>query len=185
MRKLSAFNFITLNGYYKGINDDTSWHQHTEEAAAYSTQQMKLGNTLIFGRKTYEMMYSFWPSPMAAEYFPEVAKGMNAAEKIVISTSIKAPEWNNTSKLSSPLIEGITALKKTAGNNLTILGSGSIISQLAEQNLIDEFQFMIDPLTIPAGTEIFHGCKNKIDLELISTKVFKSGAILATYQPKK
>lgn len=185
MRKLSAFNFITLNGYYKGINEDTSWHQHTEEGAAYSTQQMKSGNTLIFGRKTYEMMYSFWPGPMAAQYFPEVAKGMNAVEKIVISKTLSAPEWNNTTLLPAPLIDGITALKKSAGKNLTILGSGSIIAQLVDHNLIDEFQFMIDPVTIPAGTEIFHGCQNKIELELISTKVFNSGAILATYQPKK
>ena len=81
MRKLSIFNFISLNGFYKGVNEDINWHNHGVEENKYSGESMKAGNILLFGRITYELMANFWTTPMAAENFPVVAKAMNEAEK--------------------------------------------------------------------------------------------------------
>lgn len=89
MRKLSVFNFITLNGFYKGPGGDISWHKHGEEGSKFSEENLKSANILLFGRVTYEMMAGFWPSPMAYETFPAVAEGMNNTDKIVFSKTLK------------------------------------------------------------------------------------------------
>lgn len=183
MRKLSAYNFLTLNGFFKGPNEDTSWHTHGEEEAKYSEEALAYENILLFGRRTYEMMASFWPTPQAKELFPKVAEGMNRAEKIVFSKSPFEPEWENTQVISGDIVEKIREIKKSPGKDMTILGSGTIISLFTDHGLIDEYQFMIDPVAIPDGTPVFKNIKQKLDLRLTYSKVFKSGVVLLNYQP--
>ena len=177
---LSSFTFITLDGYYKGLSEDTSWHHHDKEGEKYSEESLATDSTLLFGRTTYEMMASFWPTPMAAEMFPKVAKGMNKAKKLVISSSLQSPQWNNTEVLKKNWLDEITILKKNT--NISLLGSGSILAQLAEAGLIDRFQFMIDPIAIGAGTPIFKGLTQQLHLQLVHSRVFKSGTLLLTYE---
>lgn len=183
MRKLSAFNFITINGCFKGPNGDTSWHVHGEEGAKYSEQQLEAGNILLFGRKTYEMMSAFWPTRMAHDTFPKVAEGMNAAEKLVVSNTLEKAGWTNTRILSGDWIGELKQIKNTKGKDITILGSGSIIAQLADERLIDEYQFLIDPVAIGTGTPVLADIKEPLRLSLIESRVFKkSGEILARYK---
>lgn len=184
MRKLTAYNFLTLNGFFKGPNEDTDWHTHGEEEANYSEESLAQNNILLFGRKTYEMMVSFWPTPQARELFPKVAEGMNTAEKIVFSRTPFEPEWKNTQVISGDIVDQIHALKRSPGKNMTILGSGSIISLFTDHNLIDEYQFMIDPVAIPDGTPVFTNITQKLDLQLTGSKIFNSGVVLLHYQPR-
>lgn len=183
MRTLSSFTFLSLDGYYKGVDEDISWHRHGEEEAKFSAESAQSNNILLFGRKTYEMMASFWPTPMASEQFPEVAKGMNDAKKIVVSKSLTKADWANTSIINGNLAEEIKQLKQTASNNITILGSGSIVTQLAAENLIDEYQLMIDPVAIGNGTPLFKGLTTPMNLQLKDSRIFKSGVLLLTYKP--
>lgn len=182
MRKLTSFTFLSLNGYFKGENEDTSWHSHGEEEGKYSEQSLSTGDILLFGRATYEMMSNFWPTTMASEMFPVVAVGMNRAHKIVFSNTLKTTEWNNTSMMSGDIVKQIRQLKSSKGSDLTILGSGSIVSQFADAGLIDTYQIMIDPVALQSGTPLFEGMKNQLDLKLIDSKVFKSGVVLLTYE---
>lgn len=183
MRTLTVFNFITLNGFYKGEDNDISWHRHGAEEGQHSVEALKADNILLFGRVTYEMMASWWPTPMAAEAYPEVAKGMNNAEKIVFSNTIEDPKWANTKVLNDNIIEKIRQLKSQPGKDMTLLGSGSIVAQFADAGLIDSYQIMTDPVVITSGTAIFNGIKKPLNLQLTDTKNFKSGVILATYKP--
>lgn len=184
MRKLTAYNFLTLNGFFKGPNEDTSWHTHGEEEAKYSEEALAQDeNILLFGRKTYEMMASFWPTPQAKELFPKVAVGMNKAEKMVFSASPFEPEWENTQVISGDIVEKIREIKKSPGKDMTILGSGALINLLTDHGLIDEYQFMIDPVALPEGTPVFNNIKQKLGLRLTGSKVFKSGVVLLNYQP--
>jgi len=176
---------MTLNGFFKGSNEDTSWHKHGGEEAKYSEESLKQGNILLFGRRTYEMMADFWPTPMARESFPKVAEGMNKAEKIVFSKTPFEPKWENTRVISGDIVEEMRKLKATSGKDMTILGSGTIISLFADQGLIDEYQFMIDPVALPEGTPVFKNVKGKLDLRLTGSKVFKSGVVLLNYQPTR
>jgi len=184
MRKITAYNFLALNGFFKAPDEDTSWHKHGEEEARYSEEALAQDeNILLFGRKTYEMMASFWPTPQAEELFPKVAAGMNKAEKIVFSESPFEPEWENTQVISGDIVEKIREIKKSPGKNMTILGSGTIINLFTDHGLIDEYQFMIDPVALPDGTPVFKDIKQKLDLRLTDSKVFKSGVVLLNYQP--
>src|SRR4051812_33928699 len=113
MRKINSFTFITLNGFFKGLNEDTSWHTHGGEAAKFSEEASQSQNILLFGKKTYEMMSNFWPTPMAAEMFPVVAKNMNDVNKIAFSNSLKEAKWKNTSVMSGDIIDQVKKLKQT------------------------------------------------------------------------
>jgi dihydrofolate reductase len=183
MRKLSVFNFISLDGYYKDINNGIAWHNHDEEGAEYSAQSLQAGNILLFGRVTYDMMASFWPSPMAAESLPVVAEGMNKAEKIVFSRTMKKADWNNSRVISSDIVEEMKKLKQTPGKDMTILGSGTILTQFASAGIIDDYQIMLDPTAIGSGTSVFRGISHQLNLKLINIKTFRSGTLLLSYQP--
>lgn len=183
MRKVHAFNFVTLNGYFEGPNSDISWHRHGAEENEYAAEGLKSGSTLLFGRKTYEMMAGFWPTPDAIKRDPVVAAGMNNADKIVFSRTLTKAVWENTRLVKDNMVEEIKKLKRMPGKDMTLLGSGSIITQLAEQGLIDEYQVMVDPVVIGNGTPIFKGIRHQLDLKLIETKTFKSGVILLCYKP--
>lgn len=181
MGQLSVFNFLTLNGYYKGPGNDISWHKHDEEGAKFSEKNMEPGNILLFGRITYEMMAAFWPSPAAYENFPLVAEGMNKAEKIVFSKTLEKAGWKNTRLIKENIVEEVKAMKQQ-GKNMTILGSGSIVSLFAQHNLIDDFMFMVDPVVLGEGTPIFRGIDHQLNLKLTDSKVFKNGSLVLSYQ---
>jgi dihydrofolate reductase len=185
MRRLSVFNFVTLNGFYKGPEGDISWHRHGEEESAFSVEGLRSGNMLLFGRVTYEMMAGFWPTPEAYKSAPAVAEGMNNAEKIVFSRTLKKAAWKNTTLVNGEIVEAVKKLKQSPGKDMTILGSGSIVSQFADQDLIDDFQIMVDPVAIGDGTPIFKDIRHKLDLRLTGTRTFKSGVVLLSYQPMR
>jgi len=183
MSKLTVFNFITLNGFYKGTNGDISWHRHGGEEAQYSAEALQASNTLLFGRITYEMMAHFWPTPVAIESNPIVAEGMNKASKIVFSRTLQKAEWNNTRLIKNNIIEAMKKLKQEEKKDMTLLGSGSLVTQFAEQGLIDQYEIMLDPVAIGSGTPLFKGIQQNLNLKLVNSRTFKSGVVLLTYQP--
>jgi len=184
MGKLTVFNFLTLDGYYKDVNNDISWHVHGGEENEYSENSLQADSILLFGRVTYEMMKSYWPTPMAMETNPVVAEGMNKAEKIVFSRKLKKADWNNTRIVSTDMIGEVKKLKQTSKKDIALLGSGSILTQLAEEGLIDSYQLMYDPVAIGNGTSVFKGLKHELHLKLTDTRVFKqSGVVLLCYEP--
>jgi dihydrofolate reductase len=183
MRKLSVFNFTTLNGFYKGPYEDISWHRHGGEESKFSEESVGAGNVLLFGRITYQMMAAFWPTAAAKENMPIVAAGMNKAEKIVFSRTLQKAEWENTKIIKDNIVEEIRKMKQTPGRDMTILGSGNIVTQFAEAGLIDEYQFMIDPVLLGSGATVCNGLTHKLDLQLTATKTFESGVVLLCYIP--
>lgn len=182
MRKLSSFTFLSLNGCYKRMNEDINWHQHGAEEAAFSAQSLKSGNTLLFGRKTFQMMESFWPTPIAAASFPEVANGMNAAEKIVCSSTLNSSTWTNTRFINGNSVDEVRKLKNSSGNNITILGSGVLQSLLTSKGLIDEYTIMIDPVIIEQGVPFLQQITGMQKLTLKESRAFSSGVVLLSYQ---
>ena len=118
---------------------------------------------LVFGRITYEMMASYWPTPMALQNSPAVAKGMNDMQKIVFSRTLDHASWSNTKLVKGDLPEEIRKMKKEAGPDMVILGSGSIVSQLAQESLIDEYQIALCPVVLGNGRTLFDGSETKIE----------------------
>jgi dihydrofolate reductase len=180
MRKLRVFESISIDGYFTDVNGDISWaHAGREDAefADWVGGNASKGGALLFGRKTYQMMEAFWPTPIAAQQMPVVAKGMNAATKYVASRTIQ-PTWSNTHLLKGDLVTAVRELKSSEGPGITVLGSGSVTAALGEVGLVDEYQFVIIPLALGSGRTVFtRGCQ----LRLIDQRAFRCGNVVVTY----
>jgi dihydrofolate reductase len=140
------------------------------------------GNTLLFGRVTYELMAGYWPTPEAIKNDPVVAAGLNKAEKIVFSRTLDKAGWNNTRLVKNDMLSEVRKLKQESGKDLTVLGSGSIVSQLAQERLIDEYQILLNPVVIGKGKTMFEGVKDRFSLKLTKTRVFGNGNVLLSYE---
>ena len=184
MRRVVVFNHVSLDGYFVDMHGDMSWaHKNDSEWQAFVEENARGGGELLFGRITYELMVSYWPTPEAIKNDPIVAAGMNKAEKIVFSRTLDRVDWNNTRLVKSDMIAEIRKLKQQSGTDLTVLGSGSIVSQLAQERLIDEFQILLNPVVIGRGKTMFEGVKDRFSLKLTKTRVFGNGNILLNYEP--
>jgi dihydrofolate reductase len=180
---LNVFNFISINGFFKDEENGIGWGKHDgEEEKKFSGKSAQGGATLLFGRKTYEMMAGFWPTAAGQQTEAATAKGMTEADKIVFSRTLKKADWNNTRIVRDDMIGEVKRLKD-AGKNMTILGSGSIITQLTDAQLIDTFMLMVNPIALSGGTVLFNGINENLSLQLIDNRIFKSGRVLLTYRP--
>jgi dihydrofolate reductase len=186
MRKLTAFNNVTLDGYFTGANGDFSWaHAGNDDAEynAFVADNAKGGGQLLFGRVTYELMASYWPTPIATRNDPTVAERMNSLPKVVFSRTLDRPSWNNTKLVKGSLVAEIRAMKQGPGKDMAILGSGSIVAQLAQEALIDEFQLIVNPVVLGRGRTMFDGVKEALSLKLTKSRTFGNGKVLLCYLP--
>lgn len=181
MARLGVFNMVTLDGFFKGQNNDISWHNFGEDEQKMSDELSNKGQTLVFGRVTYEMMFGYWASPEAIKNDPVTAKGMNQAKKIVFSRSLSSVKWQNTTLIKDDLFSQIQRMKQTESTDMTILGSGQIVAQLADANLIDDYLFLLNPIALGEGTSLFKGLSRQLKLKLNSTRTMKSGNVLLSY----
>lgn len=184
MRKLLVFNLVTLDGYFEGANTDISWHNVDEEFNEYAIDMLNSVDTLLFGRVTYDLMASYWPTPEAIKNDPIVAGKMNAHPKIVFSRTLSKVEWNNTRLVKDIIDEEIRNMKKQPGKDMMILGSGSIMSEFAQRGLIDGYGIMVNPVVLGDGKPLFKGIKERFKLNLVKTRTFRNGNVLLYYQPE-
>lgn len=186
MRKLIAFNHVTLDGYFVDANGSFNWARHGNEDPEYSAfvaENASGGGQLLFGRITYELMASYWPTPIADQHNPSVAAGMNSMSKVVFSRTLEKASWNNTALVKSDLASAVRKMKNESGPGMAILGSGSIVSQLAQEGLIDEYQMMVDPVVLGKGRTMFEGVKEQLNLKLTKTRTFGNGKVFLCYAP--
>jgi len=182
MRKLMVFNSMSLDGFIADSKGDMSWaHQQDQEWNSFVAGNASGQAVLVFGRKTYEMMAGYWPTPMAAENAPVVAKRMNELQKIVFSQTMEKALWHNTTLLKGQLGEEVERLKRQPGPDLVILGSASIVTQLSNARLIDEYQVALAPIVLGGGRSMFVAMREKLALRLASTRSFRNGTVFLTY----
>jgi dihydrofolate reductase len=182
MRKLNSFMSVSVDGYFARENGDVSFtHQMDPEFQEWVGKNASSGGCLLFGRLTYEMMVKYWPTPLAKEQMPVVAKGMNAAQKYVVSRTLKAASWGNTELLSGELPAAIARLKREAKADITVLGSGSLVAELAEASLLDELLLVVHPIALGTGKKLFLGVKRDLPLKLTESRVFGNGAVFLRY----
>ena len=186
MRKLSVFNNVTLDGYFTGIDGDFSWAHSGNDDAEWNTfvaENASGGGQLLFGRITYELMAGYWPTPTATKNDPVVAEGMNRMSKVVFSRTLDKVLWSNTRLVKSDLASAVRKMKQEPGPGMVILGSGSIVSQLTREGLIDEYQVVVNPVVLGKGRTMFDGIQTKLNLKLKGTRTFRNGKIFLCYAP--
>lgn len=185
MRKIILFNMITLDGYFEGPDRDISWHTVDEEFNDFAIDQLNAAGGLIFGRITYELMYSYWPTPAANQDDPGVAGLMNSLPKYVFSRTLGHVEWNNTKLLKGDAAGEVAQLKEQPGKDLFIFGSGILAASLTDQGLIDEYRLMVSPIVLGRGRPLFEGVKQPLPFTLVRTRSFRNGNVLLVHEPAR
>ena len=186
MRKLVVFNHVSLDGYFVDLTGSMSWAKAgTKDAEwnAFVAENAKGDSPLLFGRVTYELMASFWPTPMADQHDPIVAERMNKLQKVVFSRTLGKASWSNTRLVKGDMVAEIRRMKKDSGEDMVILGSGSVVSQLAQERLIDAYQVVVNPIILGQGRTMFEGVKEKLNLKLTKTRSFGNGNVFLSYEP--
>ena len=184
MSKVNMFNNISVDGYFTDANNDMGWAHaggDDPEFAQFTAGNAKGSGALVFGRITYEMMASFWPTPQAKQMMPEVAERMNASPKYVFSRTLKKAAWANTTLLHGDPAAEITRLKKDGDRDMTVLGSGSIVAQLAQAKLLDGLSLIVCPVILGAGRTLFEGVTARPNLKLEQSRSFRNGKTFLSY----
>ena len=182
MRKLFAFNMVTLDGFFEGPNGEIDWHNaDNEEFNEFAIEQTGEVDTLLFGRKTYQLMASYWPTETAINADPIVADLMNRLSKFVFSRTLESVEWNNTRLIHENAQNEIKELKTQQGKDMAIFGSANLISSIMD--VIDEHRVMVNPILLRRGEPLFKNTGDKIKLQLVNARRFNSGNVLLTYRP--
>jgi dihydrofolate reductase len=185
VRKVLIFMMVTLDGFFEGPNGEIDWHVVDDEFNEFAIDQLNSVDLLLFGRVTYEMMSSYWPTPVAVTDDPIVAGKMNQMSKIVFSKTLTRVNWENTRLVKDKIVEEIMKLKQEPGKDLIIFGSSDLAVTFIREGLIDEFRIMVNPVVLGKGHSLFEGLNEKNQLKLIKTKTFRSGNVLLYYEPAK
>lgn len=180
MRKIIAATNITIDGVYdhtEGLPDEEI-HQHY-------TNLLNKADTILYGRTAYQLM-EFWrtvlENPSEQKSMNEFAVAIDKIPKIVFSHTLKNVDWNSAKLANKSLEEEVLELKKQPGNDI-LMGSRSLIMQLMNLNLIDEFQLCIQPVVAGKGSTLFDNVNERTIFKLIKTKVFNGGSVILYYEP--
>ena len=183
MRKLIAAINMTLDGFcdHTAMIADDELHQHYNEI-------LRNADTLLYGRITYQLMESYWPSvvknPTGNKPIDEFAVLIDNISKIVFSRTLKNVAWKNVKLAKGGIKEEGLELKQQAGKNI-LAGSPGLIATLSQLGLIDEYQLCVQPTILGNGLPLFKNINDRINLKLIKTKLFGSGSIVLYYEPAK
>jgi dihydrofolate reductase len=184
MGQLIVFASISLDGYFTDSNGDMGWaHRSDPEWDGFVADNARHDSMLLFGRVTYEQMASFWPTSAARQMAPEVAKGMTRASKVVFSRSLKNAAWSNTRLVSDGMLDAVRVFKRDTPEDLVVLGSGTVVSQLAQANLVDEYQTVLVPIALGSGRTLFEGLEHRQPLQLTQSRVFSNGNVVLWHKP--
>ena len=179
MGKLFAFLMTTLDGAMEGPDGDVAWHRTDEEFNEFSLAQLRSVDTIVFGRRTYELMAGYWSTTTDD---PEVAALMNATPKVVFSRTLATADWAHTNVLRDAAAD-MPRLKAETAGDLAIFGSSGLCASLLDAGLIDEIRLIVNPIVLGGGTPVFGGIAGTLALNLRDVRTFANGNVLLTYTP--
>jgi dihydrofolate reductase len=185
MRKIISFMHISLDGFVAGPNGEMNWIKVDQEIFDYVGRRIGEGDTALYGRVTYQMMESYWPTagnkPNASKHDIEHSKWYSKVHKVVLSKTMK-DALSNTTILSDNLPDRLNEIKQQAGKDILLFGSPTATHSLIQQNLIDGFWLFVNPIVLGQGIPLFVDIKDKIRLKLVPiTRQFSSGVTELNY----
>jgi dihydrofolate reductase len=189
------FNWVTADGYFAGPDGNLEWVVPDEGQAKAAAESIPGFDTVLFGRRTYELFEGFWrhavddaptapdphrPGGRSREH-RAVATWLNEMTKLVFSRTLKGVTWGNSRVLHELDPREIETMKRQPGKDMIIFGSGSIVSQLTQHGLIDEYQFVVCPILLGSGRPLLSGVSKNSRLDLLETKQYQSGDVMLRY----
>ena len=177
---------MSLDGFVAGPNGELDWANVNEELFDYVGKRISEGDTALYGRVTYQMMESYWPTagdkPTASKHDIEHSKWYSKVHKVVLSKTMKEAELTNTTIISDNLSDRINEIKQRAGNDILLFGSPTAAHSLVQQNLIDGYWLFVNPIILGRGIPLFVDIKDKINLKLLpTTRQFTCGVTELNY----
>ena len=186
MRKIVLFMHTTIDGFAAGQNGEMDWIQVDDEIFDYAGNETDKADTALYGRVTYQMMDSYWPTaaarPNASKHDIQHSNWYNSVRKIVLSRTMKPENLENTIIISDTIAGEINKLKQQPGKNILIFGSPTAVESLLGANLIDEIWLFVNPVALGKGLSFFNGVKGILKLKLISSHAFSSGVVSLHYE---
>ncbi len=186
MRKIVMFNRMSLDGFFAGPDGEIDWFIHDPEIDKDSHENGE-SDMLLIGRLTYEMFAAYWPpiadDPDAPEGSRQLSRELNAMTKVVFSTTLDEATWENSRLLRGGLVEEVRRLKAGEGSDILIFGSGTLVQQLMDADLIDDYFVILTPVVAGAGKALFKA-EQQVNLELLSAKSYSTGNVMLHYRPK-
>jgi dihydrofolate reductase len=196
VRKLIVQEFMTMDGVVQapgGKDEDrTGGFEHggwsmpyfDDASMKWVVDNLNEAGGFVLGRRTYEIFAGHWPE--APEEEQPLAKPLNRKPKFVATETLTEPlEWENSTVLQGDVAKAVAALKKEDGGDLLVIGSAELVKSLVEDDLVDEFRMMIDPLVVGGGKRLFREDGALNELKLVDSEATETGAILATYAAAK
>jgi dihydrofolate reductase len=174
MRKVTFGGANSLDNYFARKDDSVDWLMWSNEAASVMKDFWKTIDTVVMGRRTYEVALRMGAGGGA---YPGV-------KNYVFSRTIKQKPGSNVEIISEDAAEFVRKLKSQEGKDICVMGGGLLAKSLLEANLIDEIGFNIHPVLLGSGIPLFHEMNHQIDLDLIDFKAFKNGTLLVSYRVK-
>ena len=185
MRKIISFMHISLDGFVAGPNGEMDWIKVDEEIFDYVGKRISESDTALYGRVTYQMMENYWPTagdePGASKHDIEHSKWYKKAHKVVLSKTMKNASLANTTIISDNLADRINEIKQQAGKEIPLFGSPTATHSLIQLGLIDGYWLFVNPIILGKGIPLFAGIKDKIKLQLLTTRQFTSGVTELNY----
>lgn len=188
MRNLVVFMHMSLDGFAAGPNGELDWIAYDQELEKHAETVVNTVGAALYGRVTYHMM-EYWrtvlTNPDATEHERNHANWIETIPKVVVSTTLKSVDWNNTTIIADNLVDEITKLKQQPGKDIVIFGSPSLSQTLAQLGLVDEYQLSLSPVILGAGKPFFTNHEPKMQLQLLAGKTFASGTMAMHYKATK
>jgi dihydrofolate reductase len=188
MGKLIVSEFVSLNGVMEAPGGEPS-HPHNgwtfasiygEDHYAYKGEELDEADSLLLGRKTYEGFAAAWPKRDRSDPFTDK---INSMPKYVVSSTLKDPEWENSTVLEGDPIESVGRLKEEKSDPILINGSAQLVHALAEADMVDEYRAMVHPVLIADGLRMFPDPGDMKKLKLADATTYDSGVALLIYTP--
>jgi dihydrofolate reductase len=185
MRKIISFMHISLDGFVAGPNGEMNWIKVNQEIFDYVGKRISQGDTALYGRVTYQMMESYWPTaadqPNASKHDIEHSKWYSEVHKVVLSKSLDQTSLTNTTIISDNLADRINEIRQQDGEDILLFGSPTATHTLIQQGLIDGYWLFLNPIILGQGIPLFVDIKDRIKLNLLNTKQFDCGVTELNY----
>ncbi|HJW74252.1 MAG TPA: dihydrofolate reductase family protein [Thermoleophilia bacterium] len=182
MGRLSMFNLVSLDGFFAGPGGEIDWFQTDDEFEQFAIEHTGQAQHLLFGRVTYELMASYWPTEEAAASEPEIARLMNTLPKTVFSRTLHEVTWENARLARDGAADEVARLKRETDGDIFLFGSADLAATLTAAGLLDEYRLIVNPVVLGRGKPLFRGDR-RLDLRLTGERRFGNGNLLLTYEP--
>ena len=181
---------VSLDGFVAGPNGEMDWIKVDQEIFDYVGKRISKGDTALYGRVTYEMMESYWPTaadkPNATKHDIEHSKWYKQVRKIILSKSMENVDLPNTTIISDNLSDRLNQIKKESRDEILLFGSPTATHSLIQQNLIDGYWLFVNPIILGQGIPLFMDNQEKTKLKLLPiTKQFTSGVTELNYEVER